>query len=186
MLELTVPPAVPSLPSSSNRAWFSINIYSRCICCLHLSMLQRLGSRRSHGVLPRVFLPVLGPLLFRPHTLGIFRQCFPCVLSRRVRCDPAVLMSSADGSCTRLRGQAHLCAELLEELWLQPCLLSAQPCRGPWCWLSSPSPSAPSSPMRSSNALQPWFAPPLLPPAPSAHQSTAPLSHQSSEGMQNG
>ena len=130
---------------------------------------QRLGSRGSHWVLPRVSLPILGPLLLLPHTLGIFRQCLPCGLSRRVRGDPAMLMSIADCCCTRLHGQAHLCVELPEGLLLQSCPLSAQPCLGPWCWQASPSPSALSSPMRSSNALHPQFACPLISPAPSTH-----------------
>lgn len=115
---------------------------------------QIMGSHGSHQVLSRVSLPILGPLLFLPHTLGIFRQCLPCGLFRRVRCDPAMLMSSADCSYTRLCGQAHLCVQLPEELLLQPCPLSPQPCHGAWCWLASPSPSASSSLMRSSNVLQ--------------------------------
>lgn len=110
---------------------------------------QIMGSHGSHQVLPRVSLPILGPLLFLPHTLGIFRQCLPCGLFRRVRCDPAMLMSSADCSYTRLCGQAHLCVQLPEELLLQPCPLSPQPCHGAWSWLASPSPSASSSLMRS-------------------------------------
>lgn len=115
---------------------------------------QIMGSYGSHQVLPRVPLPILGPLLFLLHTLGIFRQCLPCGLFRRVRCDAALLMSSADCPHTRLCGQAHLCVELLEELLLPPCLLSPQPCQGACCWLASSSPSASSSPMRSSNASQ--------------------------------
>lgn len=112
---------------------------------------QIMGSHGSHQVLPRVSLPVLGPLLFLPHTLEIFRQYLPCALFRRVRRDPALLMSSA---YTRLCGQARLCVELLEELLLPPCLLSPQPCQGAWCWLASSSPSASSSLMSSSNVFQ--------------------------------
>lgn len=122
--------------------------------------------------------PSLGPLLFLPHSLGVFRQYLPCGLSSGVRCDLAMLMSSADYSCSRLCGQALLCVELPEELLFQPSLLSVQPCCGPWCWLASPSPAAPSVPMKSSNALQLWFASSLLCPATSAHLYR-------SEGIQN-
>lgn len=87
-------------------------------------------------------------------------------------------MSSADYFCSRLCGQAYLCVELSEELLFRSSLLSVQPCYGPWCWLASPSPAAPSVPMKSSNALQLWFASSLICPATSAH-------HQRSEGIQN-
>lgn len=119
---------------------------------------QIIGSHGLHQVLPRVSLPILGPLLLLPHTLGIFRQCLPCGLFRRVRCDPALLMSFADCSYTRLCGQAHLCVEL-EELQLQPCPLSPQPCQGACCWLASPS----SSRSRSSNGFQLSLHPSTIP-----------------------
>lgn len=139
---------------------------------------QIMGSHGSHQVLPRVSLPILGPLLFLPHTSGIFRQCLPCGFFRRLRCDPALLMSSADCSYRRLCGQAHFCVELLEEPLLPPCLLSPQPCQGAWCWLASPSSSASSSPMSSSNVFQLSLLTPLLFPASAAR-------HPKSEGIQN-
>lgn len=139
---------------------------------------QIMGSHGSHQVLPRVSLPILGPLLFLPHTLGIFRQCLPCGFFRRVRCDPALLMSSADCSYRKLCEQVHFCVELLEELLLSPCLVSPQPCQGAWCRPASPSPSASSSPTNSSNVFQLSLLTPLLSSASAAH-------HQKSEGIQN-
>lgn len=86
---------------------------------------QRLGSCSSHWVLPRVCLPILGPLLFLPHTLDVFRQCLPCGLSRRFRCDLAMFMSSAIAlaqgcmarytfmwSCQRNRCSSPACCQL--------------------------------------------------------------------------
>lgn len=76
VLELTVPPAVSSpKPSiSANVAWFLVNIYSQCICCLHLRMLP--GSRGwghvDHTECCQEFLsPSWGPYCF-PHILQAF------------------------------------------------------------------------------------------------------------------